>query len=34
MFGYNLLPHRRPLLSVQFPDIIDTVGDQNISDKA
>ena len=33
LFGNNLLPHRPPLFSVQFPDNIHTVGDQNNTDK-
>ena len=33
LFGNNLLPHRPPLFSVQFPDNIHTAGDQNNTDK-
>ena len=33
LFGDNLLPHRPPLFSVQFPDNIHTAGDQNNTDK-
>ena len=33
LFGNNLLPHRPPLFSVQFPNNIHTAGDQNNTDK-